>query len=105
MRIDEANSPTQLFDGNFDFLWLGFLCLWQRNSENAVFIGGTHLRGINSRRQGDAAAEFPTEALGPLGILAFTRRALAFAGDRQHSVMQRDVDVLLAHARYLDHGD
>ena len=32
-------------------------------------------------------------------------KALAFAGDRQHAVVQGDVDVFLAHAGQLDDGD
>ncbi len=59
MKAGEKGSSAQLCDGDFDFLWLGFLGFRQGDGEDAIFVGGAHFPGIDPSRKGDAPANFP----------------------------------------------
>src|SRR5437868_7679687 len=81
---------------DLDLLRLRLFRLRKGDGEDAVLVGGIHLIRVDSRRQGDAAAEFTGEPLGSRSVFA-VRAVLgfAFAADRQHSVVQRNLDVFL----------
>jgi hypothetical protein len=62
------------------------------------------LLAIHTGRQRDAAAECADVALSALSRFAVVALAFALAANRQRPVMQRNVDVFLAHSGQLDHG-
>ncbi len=59
--------------------------------------GHLELQGVTSK--------FAAETFRAFGLFSFGRRTLALAGDREHAVMQRNIDVFLAHSGDLDDCD
>src|SRR5205807_5454483 len=81
-----------------------FLSFGQCHLENSILVGGTHLTGIDTGRQRDAAAECADVALSALSRFAVVALALALAADCERPVMQRNVGVFLTHSGQRDDG-
>src|SRR5450432_505649 len=95
MMAGEFSPPAEeLFDRNFDFFRFRLFGFRKSDCQDAVFVAGADFARVDSRRQSNAATEFAAEALRSLGVFTFTG-GMAFTGDRQHAVMQGDIDLLL----------
>src|SRR4051794_16876711 len=80
-----------------DLFWLGFFSLRQSYLEDSILIGCAYLVGVHARRKRNAPAECANVTFGALRVLPVLALSLALTADGQRVVMQRDIDVFLAH--------
>src|SRR5690606_23248147 len=93
-------GPASVLDGDFLGLGLSAGRLGDGQLEHALVVARIDLVRIDVEWQADGARELAVAALGAVG-LAFLRLdlGLLLAGDGEHVVVGRDLDVLLLDAR------
>src|SRR5439155_18028427 len=101
--ISDANWSANF---HVDLFRLGFLSLGQRDGQNAIFILRRNFVGSDRCRQRDAPLEAANKPFGSinLGVLKLVF-AFPFAGNTQRAVMQRDLNLVLLHARQFRFDD
>src|SRR5687767_2827060 len=89
-------------DVDFDLLRLGFFTKGKLDAEHAVFVLGFDPVRIDRVRQRERTSERAVAPLDPVELFVLDRLlGLLLAANRQREVLDRDVEVFLAHARNL----
>src|SRR6185312_9487909 len=97
-RHPSAAGPLLGRDRNTLHLLLGLLGLGQHHTEYAIFKVGAHPIALHLDRKGDVPLEAPIEALADVAALVFGL-AFALSADCERAVIEKQLDVLLLHAR------
>jgi hypothetical protein len=77
---------------DLNLLRLCFLRLRQRHGQDSIPISRAHFIGVDAGRERDAAAELTDITLGAFRLLPVGTFGLAFAGNCQRSIVQRDFE-------------